>query len=97
MQIDDSHLDNTPDLIAKIRKLREAAEKEMNRFTSVADYDIRRVVGRKPKTEPWEAEPSSAAPVVGRVRKKTVKSSTDQTAIEFSSAPVEHDDDGEAE
>jgi Spy/CpxP family protein refolding chaperone len=94
MQIDDSHLDNTPDLIAKIRKLREAAEKEMNRFTSIANYEVRRIVGQKPKSDLAE-EPSSVAPDGGRARKKTDKSSADQTAIEFSSAPAERDDDGE--
>ena len=46
---EDQYMDRTPDLVAKVRKMREAAEKEMNRFTSVADYDVRRVVGQKPK------------------------------------------------
>lgn len=45
---DDQYMERTPDVIAKIRWMREAAEKEMNRFTRLADYDVRRVVGKKP-------------------------------------------------
>jgi Spy/CpxP family protein refolding chaperone len=48
MQNDDQYMERTPDLIAKVRQMREAAEKEMNRFTRLADYDVRRVVGQKP-------------------------------------------------
>ncbi len=33
MQNDDQYMERTPDLIAKVRQMREAAEKEMNRFT----------------------------------------------------------------
>jgi hypothetical protein len=52
MQSEDQYAERTPDLVAKVRAMREAAEKEMNRFTSVADYDVRRVVGQKPKASP---------------------------------------------
>jgi hypothetical protein len=45
---EDQYMERTPDLIAKVRQMREAAEKEMNRFTRLADYDVRRVVGQKP-------------------------------------------------
>ncbi len=48
MQNEDQYMERTPDLIAKVRQMREAAEKEMNRFTRLADYDVRRVVGQKP-------------------------------------------------
>ncbi|WP_260705109.1 hypothetical protein [Edaphobacter flagellatus] len=44
---EDQYMERTPDLIAKVRQMREAAEKEMNRFTRLADYDVRRVVGQK--------------------------------------------------
>lgn len=39
---DDSH-----DMIERIRKLREAAEKKMNAFGDPAGYDVRIVRGRK--------------------------------------------------
>jgi hypothetical protein len=52
MLSEDQYLERTPDIVTKVRKLREAAAKEMNRFTRVADYDVRRVVGRKPKETP---------------------------------------------
>lgn len=44
---EDQYMERTPDLIAKVRQMREAAEKEMNRFTRLADYDVRRVAGQK--------------------------------------------------
>jgi hypothetical protein len=47
MSSEDQYMERTPDLIAKVRQMREAAEKEMNRFTRLADYDVRRVVGQK--------------------------------------------------
>ena len=52
MQNEDQYMERTPDLIAKVRQMREAAEKEMNRFTRLADYDVRRVVGQKPADNP---------------------------------------------
>jgi Spy/CpxP family protein refolding chaperone len=44
---EDQYMDRTPDLIAKVRQMREGAEKEMNRFTRLADYDMSRVVSQK--------------------------------------------------
>jgi hypothetical protein len=55
MMSEDKYLDHTPDLVARVRKMREAAEKMMNKFTHVADYDVRRAVGRKPKQKPHPA------------------------------------------
>jgi hypothetical protein len=55
MLSEDQYMERTPDLVAKIRKLRETAEKEMNRFTRLADYDVRRVIGHGPKPAPKEA------------------------------------------
>ena len=45
MHVEDSPLERTPDLIAKIRAMREQAEKQMDQFTDASDYDIRRVTG----------------------------------------------------
>jgi hypothetical protein len=42
---EDQRIDRSPDLVARVRKLREKAEKQMNRFTCVADYDVRYVQG----------------------------------------------------
>jgi hypothetical protein len=95
MQIEDSPLDRTPDLVAKVRKLREQAEKEMNQFTHAEDYDVRCVVGQKPKTvpRPEEAEPVSPAGSGGK--RKRARSSEDQAMIEFSPAPPEQGEGGE--
>lgn len=61
MQNEDQYMERTPDLIAKVRQMREAAEKEMNRFTRLTDYDVRRVVGQK---TPDVAESGTAQTVI---------------------------------
>jgi hypothetical protein len=81
MSLEDSPLDRTPDLVATIRALRDQAEKEMNRFTSADNYDIRRVVGRKPKTE-------ASVPAVTSPRKKQSRKA-EQTSIDFAPASEE--------
>lgn len=58
---EDQYIERTPDLIAKVRQMREAAEKEMNRFTHLADYNMRRVVGQKPADV---VEPGAAQAVI---------------------------------
>ena len=95
MQSEDQYLDRTPDLVAKIRAMREAAEKQMNRFTCVADYDVRRVVGQKPKAAPVSGETAPPSPTGERPKKSVTKSSTAQTLSEFAPAPAERGDDGE--
>ena len=60
---EDQYMERTPDLVAKVRAMREAAEKQMNRFTRVADYDVRRVVGHGPKAAPVSVESGAPAPV----------------------------------
>jgi hypothetical protein len=92
MQSDERYIDRTPDLVAKVRAMREAAEKEMNRFTRVADYDVRRVVGHGPKPATVSAETVAANE---RPKKCAAKSASAQASLEFSPAPVERDDDGE--
>ena len=95
MQSEDQYAERTPDLVAKVRAMREAAEKEMNRFTRVADYDARRVVGHKPKASPVSVETVPPSPAVERPKKSAAKSSTNQTSIEFMSAPAECGEDSE--
>ena len=60
MMNEDQYMERTPDLIAKVRQMREAAEKEMNRFTRLADYDVRRVVGQKPAEARESAPPQTS-------------------------------------
>jgi len=95
MPSEDQYMERTPDLVAKVRAMREAAEKEMNRFTCVADYDVRRVVGHKPKASPVSVETVPPSPAVERPKKSAAKSSTNQTSIEFTSAPAERGEDSE--
>ncbi len=45
---DSGHYDDSQDMIERIRKLREAAEKKMNAFGDPAGYDVRIIHGRKP-------------------------------------------------
>jgi len=94
MHTEDQYLDRTPDLVAKVRAMREAADREMDRFTRVADYDVRRVVGRGPKSSPVSAETVSP-PAVERTKKSKAKSATTQTSIEFAPAPADRAEDGE--
>jgi len=95
MQSEDQYMDRTPDLVAKVRAMREAAEKEMNRFTRVADYDVRRVVGQKPKALPVSIETAPPSPASDLPKKPAAKPATAQTSIEFAPAPVERGDDSE--
>jgi hypothetical protein len=95
MQSEDQYVERTPDLVTKIRAMREAAEKEMNRFTRVADYDVRRVVGQKSKASPVSPETAPPSPVSARPKKSATKSATAQTSIEFAPAPAELGDDGD--
>ena len=93
---EDQYMERTSDLVAKVRKMREAAEKEMNRFTSVADYDVRRVVGQKPKVTPVSIETAEPSPAVARPKKSAAKPVSAQIALEFAPAPAERGDGGEA-
>lgn len=95
MQSEDQYLDRTPDLVAKVRTMREAAEKEMNRFTRTADYDARRVVGQKPKASPVSGETFPPSFAAGRPKRSTAKSASAQASIEFAPAPTERGEDSE--
>jgi len=88
-------MERTSDLVAKVRKMREAAEKEMNRFTRVADYDVRRIVGQKPKVVPVSVETAELSPAGARSKRSAGKSASAQIVIEFAPAPAERGDDEE--
>lgn len=92
---EDQYIDRTPDLVAKVRAMRKAAEREMNRFTCVADYDVRRVVGHGPKPATASPETALASPPSERLKKSAAKSVPAQISIEFAPAPTERGDDGE--
>jgi len=94
MQSEDQYLERTPDLVAKVRAMREAAEKEMNRFTRIADYDVRRVAGHGPKHAPVSSETVPVSPASERPKKSAAKSAPAQPTLEFPPAPAEHGDDG---
>ena len=95
MHTEDQYLDRTPDLVAKVRAMREAADKEMDRFTCVADYDVRRVVGQGPKASLVSVETVPPPPAPERPKKSSAKAATAQTSIEFAPAPAERGEDGE--
>lgn len=55
MHMDDPHEERTPDLIERIRKMRDAAQREMDQFGDPGDYDTRKIVGqKKPANESLE-------------------------------------------
>jgi hypothetical protein len=41
------HYEDSQDMIERIRKLRQAAERKMNAFGDVSEYDVRVIHGRK--------------------------------------------------
>jgi hypothetical protein len=92
MQSEDQYLERTVDLLAKIRAMREAAEKEMNRFTRIADYEVRCGIGQKPKDE---VVPDRTArwpsPGRGRSKKAAEKAVMFQASIAFGSGSGERD------
>jgi hypothetical protein len=90
---EDQYMERTPD--PKVRAMREAAEKEMNRFTRVADYDVRRVVGHGPKAAPVSAETVAPVPASERTKKRATPSASTQASIEFGPAPAERANAGE--
>lgn len=92
---EDQYQERTPDLVARIRAMREAAEKQMNSFTCVTDYDVRRVVGQKPKASPVSVETVPPSPAAERPKKSSTKSVTTQKSIEFMPAAAEPGDDEE--
>jgi hypothetical protein len=96
MPSEDQYMERTPDLVGKIRAMREAADKQMNRFTRMADYDVRRVVGQLPKAPPVSDETVLPSPPADRQKKSSTESANTQTAIDFTPAPAERGDDGEA-
>ena len=50
MNIQEQYEDRTPDLIERIRKMRDAAQREMDKFGDPAGYEMRMIVGRKKST-----------------------------------------------
>ena len=95
MQSDDRYIERTPDQVAKVRALREAAMKEMNRFTRLTDYDARSVTSHGPKPAPVSAETVAPAPAAERPKKSAGRSASAQPTLEFPPAPGEHGDDGD--
>jgi hypothetical protein len=54
---DSDHYEDSQDMIERIRKLREAAERKMNAFGDPADYDVRINRGRKSVAEAEKQAP----------------------------------------
>lgn len=96
MLSEDQYLDRTPDLVAKVRKMREAAEKEMNRFTRAADYDVRRVVGRKPKETPQLATQAVLTKTKDTAGAASDSDGAGQAVAEVPSVAVVHIHDAES-
>ncbi len=97
MQSEEQYIDRTPDLVAKVRAMREAAQKEMDCFTRVSDYDVRRVVGLGPKPAPVSTETGAAAPAGERPKRSSRRPASEQAALEFAPAPARPSVDGENE
>ncbi len=48
---DDRYMSRSDDFVARVRAAREAAQRRMNAFGNVADYDVRVVRGRKSESQ----------------------------------------------
>lgn len=92
MLSEDQFMERTPDLVAKIRKMREAALREMDKFTRVADYDVRHVVGQKPKELLSANQVAAKHPAVQKPAKVSVRPASNQAALEFPPAPIASDE-----
>jgi hypothetical protein len=79
MHDDDQYLDRTPDLVARVRAMREVAQKQMDRFSRVSDYDVRSVVGHG--TMPVSSITASSH-VTGQHKDEAAESSVQQVAQE---------------
>jgi hypothetical protein len=96
MQSEDQYWERTVDLVAKIRAMREAAEKEMNRFTRIADYEVRRGIGQRPKEDVCPDRTARwPSPRRGRSKKAAARAGMSQASIAFGSDSAERGDDGE--
>ena len=92
---DSPYDDRSPDLIARIRKMREAAERRMNAFGKIADYDVRRVEGQKSQASQQSAEFTDATPQQSAKEEKLAslkKQKTPQAVLEFPLPPVSSDE-----
>lgn len=47
MNVQEQYEDRTPDLIERIRKMRDVAQREMDKFGNPTDYDTRVIIGQK--------------------------------------------------
>ena len=94
MLSEDQYMDRTPDLIARVRKMREAAEKEMNRFTRAADYNVRRVVDQKPKQPSQPTAQPVPTETAGKSKRSPEQQDTGQLVLEIPPAPTDRGDDG---
>ena len=82
---DSPYDDRSPDLIARVRKMREAAERRMNAFGKIADYDVRRVLCHKSQASQQPAEPADTPQKSAKEEKLATskKQKTPQAALEF--------------
>lgn len=50
-RFDDPYTDRTPDLVARVRAAREAAQREMESFGDISEYDITIIHGQRKEHE----------------------------------------------
>jgi hypothetical protein len=90
---DSPYDDRSPDLIARVRKMRGEAERRMNAFGKIADYDVRRVVGHKSQPSQQSAE-AVATPQQSATEEKLAtskKQKAPQSVLEFPLLSVSSD------
>ena len=88
---DSPYDDRSPDVIARVRKMREVAERRMNAFGRIADYDVRSVVCHKSQVSQQPAEATATTPQQSAKEEKQATSKnqkTPQAVLEFPLPPV---------
>jgi hypothetical protein len=58
----EEYYDFSADHVAQVRKMRQAVQREIDKIGDLADYDVRKIVGRKaasPESVPEAKQPSS--------------------------------------
>lgn len=58
----DDYLDHSDDLVARVRKAKEAAQRKMEEFGDPSEYDITFIQGHGPEEPPSEPAQNSARP-----------------------------------
>jgi hypothetical protein len=73
----DQHLDHSFDLVALVRAARERAQRQIEAFKNVAEYEVRKIYGQR--TDIQYPRPQKENEISQKKRKETEGSGTDES------------------